>query len=219
MPTSAACSDGASLIPSPRNPTTCPRRFKRQNDAMFLHGRDAGKHSGCLRDLFQGGVGHAFQLVAQYDAVVSMPTCAQTCRATSSLSPVSTLTCTPSRFRARQRRAGVRQHGIGESTANPANVKSRSSATPILFLAIHAAIRHRQDTESVCHRVVRRSFCTGCALHRSATGSGRRFPCSLATRQHAFRRAPLTMSRCSSPLPTTTESRRRSKSNGTSSIF
>ena len=43
MPTSAACSDGASLMPSPRKPTTCPRRFSARMIRFFCAGETRAK--------------------------------------------------------------------------------------------------------------------------------------------------------------------------------
>ena len=49
MPTSAACSDGASLMPSPRKPTTWPRARRARRMRFFCAGRHAGEHASCAR--------------------------------------------------------------------------------------------------------------------------------------------------------------------------
>src|ERR1017187_6497036 len=56
MPTSAVCSDGASLMPSPMYPTTCPR-----------------EDGAVLRLVSQGGVVHGIHLAAGDHAVGCQP--------------------------------------------------------------------------------------------------------------------------------------------------
>ena len=106
MPTSAACRAGASLIPSPRKPTTWPRPLERAaRSGSSASGETRAKTVVRSATAASARVGHAVDLVAQRRcAPPSRPTCAQTCWVTSSLSPVRILTSTPSRRSARERR-------------------------------------------------------------------------------------------------------------------
>ena len=77
--------------------------LERQDDAVLLRRRDAREDVGLLGDVPERAVAHAVDLVARDRAVPRPgPTCAQTWRATSSLSPVRILTRTPSRRRLRE---------------------------------------------------------------------------------------------------------------------
>ena len=51
MPTSAACSEGASLMPSPMIADDVPAALERQDDAVLLGRRDAREDGGLLGDV------------------------------------------------------------------------------------------------------------------------------------------------------------------------
>ena len=68
MPTSAVWSEGASLMPSPRKPTTWLRLFSARMIRVLLRGRDAGEDGRLLGHRRERAVGHALDLVATDDA-------------------------------------------------------------------------------------------------------------------------------------------------------
>ena len=64
MPTSAVCSDGASLMPSPMKPTTWPRRFSARMIRFFCAGDDPREDRGLLGDVSQRRIVEARQILA-----------------------------------------------------------------------------------------------------------------------------------------------------------
>src|SRR6516162_9836825 len=64
IPTSAECSDGASLIPSPRKPTTWPRWPQPENDALFLSWGDPAEQVCLLQPRGERFVAKRFDLGA-----------------------------------------------------------------------------------------------------------------------------------------------------------
>ena len=116
MPTSAACSEGASLMPSPMKPTTWPARLSASDDAVLLRGRDAGEHGRALGDVRERGVGHALDLVARARRARRRgPPRRRRAASTSSSSPVRIFTATPSRRERRERVGRVRERRVGEA--------------------------------------------------------------------------------------------------------
>src|SRR5262249_10210480 len=87
---------GASLTPSPRNPTTCPRAFSACSTRFFWAGlrRPKTEARSATAPSPESVIRSRCSPVTTSE--VSSPTRAQTCRATRSPSPVSTLTTTPS---------------------------------------------------------------------------------------------------------------------------
>src|SRR6266508_3701471 len=71
MPTSAAWSDGASLMPSPRNPTTCPRRFNETRMRFFWAGETRAKTSVSSAAWASRQIAHPIHVVAQQDRRLS----------------------------------------------------------------------------------------------------------------------------------------------------
>ena len=100
MPTSAAWSAEASLMPSPRKPTTLPERFRAERIRSFCCGATRQNRlvevSACAQRL----LGHVHELLPCQGALTSTPISLQICRATCSLSPVKILTSTPIAARA-----------------------------------------------------------------------------------------------------------------------
>ena len=111
-----ACSEGASLMPSPRKPTTWPRRLSAQDDPVLLRGRDAREHASPARRRARARRRSCARARRRArSAPPSSPTWPQTCRATSSLSPVRILTAhAVARERARSPRRRPSQRRIGE---------------------------------------------------------------------------------------------------------
>ena len=101
IPTSATWSDGASLMPSPINPTTCPLRFNKSMIRFFCAGDNRAKIgvSSRLRESASSGmVSSSLPVRIGSEAI---PISAQTFRVTSSLSPVRIFRATPNAFNSR----------------------------------------------------------------------------------------------------------------------
>ena len=63
MPTSAACSEGASLMPSPMKPTAWPLCLRARRIRFFCAGRDAREDVRLLGVVSQRGVRHIHEIV------------------------------------------------------------------------------------------------------------------------------------------------------------
>ena len=68
MPTSAPCSDGASLMPSPRKPDDVAGRLERAQDAQLLRRRDPREDVRPLGDARERRLVEALDLAAEHDA-------------------------------------------------------------------------------------------------------------------------------------------------------
>src|ERR1039457_4027721 len=73
MPTSAVCNDGASLMPSPMYPTTCPRALRARITRFFCSGDMRAKIAPFLGLVGQSGIVHRIDLVPRENAVRSQP--------------------------------------------------------------------------------------------------------------------------------------------------
>src|SRR5438874_1886229 len=74
--------------------------FQRVDNPVLLHRRNAREHGAFLGQCWSAGSLICSSSSPRTIVGFSSPTCSQTCRATSSLSPVRIFTCTPSRFSA-----------------------------------------------------------------------------------------------------------------------
>ena len=106
MPTSAARRAGASLMPSPRNPTTCPAPCR----VLMTRCLWAGDSRANRVALSAASASSASDIPSTWlpssTWSVAMPTSRQILRLTSSLSPVSTLTEMPCSLECGDRRPG-----------------------------------------------------------------------------------------------------------------
>ena len=90
-------------------------QLERENDAVLLHRRDAREDRRFFGQMLQARYRSVRSRSSPRMIVgLSSPTCSQTWRATSSLSPVRILTSTPSRCERRERCGGVGTRRIGE---------------------------------------------------------------------------------------------------------
>ena len=189
-----------------------------KEDPVLLRRRDAREDRRLLGDRSERRIGHPVHLVPNEHLARSSPTCVQTCAVTRSLSPVITLTSTPSSFQRRHDLGGIGQRRVGERH------ETRSASGPARRLACSdresepSAYATASDTEALTVQIlvglsnppqgilvywfnmsghlVRRATAGGCLRERLSRSTG-----------------------ASINRSTTTERRRRSKSNGTSSTF
>ena len=103
MPTSAAFSAGPSLMPSPRNPTTCPFRCRASMIAAFCDGETLANTAAVSARLANSS-GDKFAIsLPRTMRSTARPTSWQILRVTISLSPVRIFTSTPLAFSAPSR--------------------------------------------------------------------------------------------------------------------
>ncbi len=133
MPTSAACSDGASLMPSPRKPTTWPRRLSARMMRFFCAGETRAKTRGLLGDVRQRRVAHALELARRARRrSTSRPTCGADVPGDQLVVAGEDLDRRRRRARsARDRRRAASGSGGSAKATKPASASSRSSATRV----------------------------------------------------------------------------------------
>src|SRR4051794_13763981 len=215
-PTSAACSAEASLMPSPRNPTTWPRPLSASSTRRFCCGVTRQNRSTVSTRASSASSESRVSSSPVSTPRTGTPSPAQQWRVTRSLSPVSTLTVTPAAASDRTAPAALALGG-SRNTAKPANTSSASSPTAALAWsgptppqAMPGA--RKPSSPSRSKRARRRA--------RAASSSGRMSSGAASyevERRSTSSGAPLTTRRRPPSPSTSTETRRRSKSNGTSS--
>ena len=126
IPTSAACNAGASLMPSPMNPTTWPSRFNASSTRCFCCGLTRQNKFTLGNCPSSASSVRCSSRAPDQHAVTGTPISWKTWRVTLSLSPVSTLTETPASANARIV-APALAFGGSRKTAKPANTSSVSS--------------------------------------------------------------------------------------------
>ena len=149
IPTSAACNAGASLMPSPMKPTTWPSRFSASRIRCFCCGLTRQNR------LTRGNCPISASSMSCVSAspvstpVTGTPISAKTWRATSSLSPVSTLTEIPAAAIA-WIVAPALAFGGSRKTAKPEKTRSLSSAIAAVCVArVDTAARDAERAESL----------------------------------------------------------------------
>ena len=218
IPTSAACSAGASLMPSPMKPTTWPRRFSASRMRCFCCGLiRQNRLTRGSRPISASSV-RWVRTSPVSTPVTGTPISPKTWRATFSLSPVSTLTSTPAAAIARIV-APALAFGGSRKTAKPAKTRSLSSViVAVSWLPSTARLAMpsaRKPSAPSASSVAAKRPLVSASSDRSAP-SAARWRCDSRRMSSG---APLTIRRRCPSCSTSTEMRRRSKSNGTSSSF
>ncbi len=154
MPTSAARKAGPSLMPSPRNPTTCLSRCKAWITRTFCCGLRRAK-TGVSRVAMVS----CSSLIASIFGPVRylstcIPTCRHTLRVTMSLSPVRIFTATPFALSARIASAALSLGG-SRKAMKPIIVKSFSSSREYARLDFDLAHAERERAEAVVVHLAR----------------------------------------------------------------
>ena len=216
MPTSASCSAGASLMPSPRKPTVWPSRCSERTTRAFCSGDILANTVTRVTSASSAASSSSSMSRPCTEWVTSSPTSRQILRVTASLSPVITLTSTPWWFSARIAVA-AESFGGSRNARQPTAIRSLSSAT----LYGRSCSGSRRIATTSTRRPSSLSRCVIALISRrraSVIGSITSPMRANAQVESISSTAPLQISRCS-PLPsvTTTDMRRRWKSNGISS--
>ena len=189
MPTSAACSDGRVVDAVAHEADDVPAALQREDDAVLLRRRDAREDGRLLGHVPERRVVDARR--ARRPCTIcwsSSPTCRQTCRATSSLSPVRILTVHAVALElARARRRRPAATGSAKLT-KPARTRSASSSREYAARGVQPAVGDREHAETVrAQSLVDRRARLLASPRRAARPARRpRTPCSARGR---FRRA------------------------------
>ncbi len=140
IPTSAACSEGASLMPSPRNPTTCPCALRARMIRCFCAGETRANTRVCSATRASAASSMPSISLPSTMRLASRPTRPQMWRVTSSLSPVRIFTSTPS-----SRRLAI-------DSAAPASRDQRRSGTRPGSARAHRPPENQPDGPRACRR-------------------------------------------------------------------
>jgi hypothetical protein len=127
MPTSAACSAGASLMPSPMKPTTWPPARSARTTRSLSCGARRANTLCCCTACASAASSSARNAAPSIRPCTGRPTWRQTSRVTRSLSPVSTFTATPRAASACSAGAALSLGGSRKAT-KPTSVRPASSA-------------------------------------------------------------------------------------------
>ena len=222
MPTSAACSAGASLMPSPRKPTTCPRRLSARMIAVLLRGRDAAEQRRRLDARVERAV---VQLARSRRRSgrrsTGKPSWRQTCSRDELVVAGHDLHRDAAPPRAAQRLARRSALGGSRKAAKPANTRShlvarrRRAGRRRTWRSTRSPSTRKPSRLRASKRAV--SALARLVVERPAPPAPSR---SVDAQRRTSSGAPLTISSARRPVarPGPTR-RRRSKSNGTSSIL
>ena len=218
IPTSAACNAGASLMPSPMNPTTWPSRLRASRTRCFCCGltrQNRFTFGSCPSKASSDRCDSASPVSTP---VTGTPISAKTWRATISLSPVSTFTPTPAAAKA-WIVAPALAFGGSRNTANPANTMPDSSA---IAAVAWSGATFRRATPSARNPCAPNPSRVAEKAARAAGSSLRSTPPESSyssDNRKMSSGAPLAIRRRVPACSARTETRRRSKSKGTSSIL
>ena len=221
MPTSAACSDGASLMPSPMKPTTWPRRLSARMIRFFCAGDTRANTDACSATWPSAASSSRSTSSPVTTCCVVEPDARQTWRATSSLSPVRIFTVTPSRSSSARTSAASGRTGSAKRE-EAGEHESRSSSRAYAGAGLQPAVGHGQDAQAV-----RAQPLVNVRAASAAPASSSGVTCPATSNARRALRGPARArpwSRAGGGLrpsgaSTTTDRRRRSKSNGISSTF
>ena len=218
MPTSAACSAEASLMPSPRKPTTLPVLLRPSRMRSFCCGVTRQKRLTDARRALR-----ASWLISDSSLPVSTPftgtpSASQMWRVIRSLSPVRIFTSTPARASAWMA-AAASGFGGSTNTAKPAKVSAASSPTTASSCLRSTARLATPRTRYPCSPSRSNCLISVARMASSSTCRIRLEPTYSAESRMMSSGAPLTISSRVAPSSTNTDTRRRSKSNGTSSTL